>query len=763
MLVAAALIGVHLLAAHEGPRWASPLLIGDWLFTVAFALGMLLYSLDLGRWVAAPLLGLDQDRLLERLAAIGLGFGVLSTTILCLGFLRLLYPPVFLALWLAYTAWRRHQLWAIVEHGWDATAHWMRSGFPTAPNLGQRAVLVVLTVALLHVALRTMLPTSDWDAVTYHLAAPKIYLGQHMIVPLPDLPLAMAPSDEEMVLMSGLAAGTDGLGKVLMVAFTLLLGLATYGLARRLCHAAAGWIAVLALFSMVWLVGVMPLTLTDGAGSFLLVVGVIDLVAWAEGRERSRERRSDQLSGSDEPPGSASILLAPVDASGGRSGRWAWLPWGAVRSFLALTRQCEQDARAPRRGLRAERTYGGEPDTRVRVSRVPRRSLHAGSTTGTSETLALPGVPGQYRRLMRAGLLVGLAGAVKMTNLPAIPALVGTVGVLSLFAPGASARLRLGDAVVAGLVAGSAAMAAVGIWLLKSWFFFGRPLYPNSLQVSNPSQGVTIAAVPVSTGAHLRWMGETLGNFLVHQVGLLALAVVLAPLLWRRPGPRALASFLAAAMVLWLLYVPAFDPPRYYLALAALCLALAVTDIYHLGAWLRIRSEGLDWLLSAAVMLQALPVLTVGLSELHDPDLLLVARGGISRYTWLGAHVRPYLAEEWVNEHAAPGGTIALVNVLPGYYMNRPYLTDWYASRFARLESGPASRKAEFTLWCGTRVRYAVFDRGDGVPDFYSNNIIRPLSSFAWTRAPGLAAHALYSAHGVDVLMVSPCAASHGR
>ena len=363
---------------------------------------------------------------------------------------------------------------------------------------------------------------------------------------------------------------------------------------------------------------------------------------------------------------------------------------------------------------------------------------------------------------MRAGLLVGLAGAVKMTNLPAIPALVGTVGVLSLFAPGASARLRLGDAVVAGLVAGSAAMAAVGIWLLKSWFFFGRPLYPNSLQVSNPSQGVTIAAVPVSTGAHLRWMGETLGNFLVHQVGLLALAVVLAPLLWRRPGPRALASFLAAAMVLWLLYVPAFDPPRYYLALAALCLALAVTDIYHLGAWLRIRSEGLDWLLSAAVMLQALPVLTVGLSELHDPDLLQVARGGISRYTWLGAHVRPYLAEEWVNEHAAPGGTIALVNVLPGYYMNRPYLTDWYASRFARLESGPASRKAEFTLWCGTRVRYAVFDRGDGVPDFYSNNIIRPLSSFAWTRAPGLAAHALYSAHGVDVLQVSPCGASHG-
>ncbi|HVA91737.1 MAG TPA: glycosyltransferase 87 family protein, partial [Chloroflexota bacterium] len=432
----------------------------------------------------------------------------------------------------------------------------------------------------LHVALRTMLPTSDWDAVTYHLAAPKIYLGQHMIVPLPDLPLAMAPSDEEMVLMSGLAAGTDGLGKVLMVAFTLLLGLATYGLARRLCHAAAGWIAVLALFSMVWLVGVMPLTLTDGAGSFLLVVGVIDLVAWAEGRERSRERRSDQLSGSDEPPGSASILLAPVDASGGRSGRWAWLPWGAVRSFLALTRQCEQDARAPRRGLRAERTYGGEPDTRVRVSRVPRRSLHAGSTTGTSETLALPGVPGQYRRLIRAGLLVGLAGAVKMTNLPAIPALVGSAGMLCLLAPGAPIGRRLWAAIVVGFISGSVAMAAVGIWLLKSWYFFGNPLYPNSLQVSGPTQGGGSGPVSPSVAAHVHWMLDTLNDFLIHHVGLIALALVFTPLLWRRSGTRALSIFLIVAQVLWLLYVPYFGLPRYYLGLAALILALAVPVIY---------------------------------------------------------------------------------------------------------------------------------------------------------------------------------------
>src|SRR6185437_14305927 len=46
-------------------------------------------------------------------------------------------------------------------------------------------------------------------------------------------------------------------------------------------------------------------------------------------------------------PGSASILLALVDAPGIPSSRYAWLPWEAGTSSLPLARQCERDARAP--------------------------------------------------------------------------------------------------------------------------------------------------------------------------------------------------------------------------------------------------------------------------------------------------------------------------------------------------------------------------------------------------------------------------------
>ncbi|MGH2391455.1 MAG: hypothetical protein ACRDIE_24940 [Chloroflexota bacterium] len=461
LLLCAALIALHILAVAEGPHWASPLLLGDWLFTVAFALAVLLYSLDLGRLLGHSLLGLDDDALLESLAALGLGFGLLFTAILCLGFARLLYGPILLAVWLLYTVIRRRELAARLQGTVEGVVQWARAGMPTASAISMRVVLVVVAVSLLHLVLRTMLPVSDWDAVTYHLAAPKIYLAQHMIVPLPDLPLAMAPSGEEMVLMAGLAAGTDSLGKVLMAAFCLLLGLAGYALARRLCSAAAGWIAALAVFTMEWLVLVMPLTLTDGVGAFLLVTGAADLRAWAER-------------------------------------------------------------------------------------------------------------PMQSRRLIRAGLLIGLAGACKATNLPAIAALVGTVGLLTFAAPSASIGPRLRASVWNCLLAGGSAMIAVSPWLLKSWYFFGNIFYPNSLVVNHPGSGGGASVVTPGSSDHLRWMLDTLGSFMVGHVGVLSLGLILWPLLRMRVGARAVAIFLAACLVLWLLYVPVFEPPRYYLGLAAL-------------------------------------------------------------------------------------------------------------------------------------------------------------------------------------------------
>src|SRR5579871_98847 len=95
-LIGALVIAVHLLVRTEGPRWASPLVMGEWLFTVCLAVAILIVALALGRTLARPLLGQD-DALADQFAALGIGVGSLSLGMLSLGVLHLYYPPLILA------------------------------------------------------------------------------------------------------------------------------------------------------------------------------------------------------------------------------------------------------------------------------------------------------------------------------------------------------------------------------------------------------------------------------------------------------------------------------------------------------------------------------------------------------------------------------------------------------------------------------------------------------------------------------------------
>src|SRR5579871_3649838 len=208
------LIGIHLLALRRGPAWISPLLIGDHLFDLAFALTILWYCLALGRKVGRPLLRLDADGFSDGLAALGLGLVTLSLALLALGFLHLYYGAVLLAATLALTWWLWPELAGSSRRVVDGLACWARDGFATAPSFGQRLVLLVLVLTLLLVLIRATLPATpttsgiEWDALAYHLAAPKIYLAAHAFVPRPDLTLANAPSGGDLLYIVGLAAGT---------------------------------------------------------------------------------------------------------------------------------------------------------------------------------------------------------------------------------------------------------------------------------------------------------------------------------------------------------------------------------------------------------------------------------------------------------------------------------------------------------------------------------------------------------------------------
>ena len=661
--VIAVACATHAYVLSRGPRWTSPLLQGEWLFNVAATGCLFLFCAALGRRISGPLRRLERRSLDDGLATLGLGLGALSTAVLCAGLMQIYYRPVLLICFAGAVVWLRGDIVYILLRSWRSIRAWRREGLATTPEIGQRAILALLAATSLYVFMRSMLPLTDWDAVTYHVASVKLYLAHHGVFPLPDMPLAGGPSSVEMLFLLGLAAGTDGLGKVLNIGFAVLLCLSIFALARRLSGRVAGWQAVLLFATSFWMIAVLPLTLVDFASAFLLVAAVDDGAAWAE--------------------------------------------------------------------------------------------RFASTTEGSRPSMADP-------LLLRCGLLIGCAAATKLSMLVALPvAGCSTLAVAMIYGDRRWLR-RAGDACGICVLFSAAALAPVAPWLVKSWAFFGNPLYPfSTLVVSNPSHGITVDSTAPSSIDHFTWILTSIGDFLFYHVSALTLVLPLAVIVLRRPGQRFTLLFLVTGLIGWFLYVPYFEPPRYYLGLDGLAQAMSVGTLYAIAPSDRRANVARSVGVFCYLLWRAWPNLLIGLGMMQQCLLGQVVRGEISRYDYLAGQVRAYVAEIWVNKNAPRHAVIGTAGLLTGYYLDRTYLNDWYDTRLDRLDSGGVAMQAEFQAWCAAGVRLVILDRGFGGPGFDAAGV-RPPQAFAWLHTPGLDARALFSQNGVDVLSVDPCRATAG-
>ena len=148
-------------------------------------------------------------------------------------------------------------------------------------------------------------------------------------------------------------------------------------------------------------------------------------------------------------------------------------------------------------------------------------------------------------------------------------------------------------------------------------------------------------------------------------------------------------------------------------------------------------------------------ILSVGLVQRAGAFDLL--SGGLSRQQFLVQRVRPYRSMDWVNEHAGGTTEVVTVNTSLGYYLQEPYLSDWFGERLSQLQAGGDAMRSQLTSWCAANVGVAVLNRG--VHEYNSDSAadIRPRSSFPWLGTPGLGARLLFSWRGVDVIAVHPC------
>ncbi len=371
------------------------------------------------------------------------------------------------------------------------------------------------------------------------------------------------------------------------------------------------------------------------------------------------------------------------------------------------------------------------------------------------------------RLLIRAGLLIGFAVSFKLTSGPGIPAAILIVCGGLLLRRDVPILVRLSVAIRAAILVGVAAVLPVAPWLIKNRIWFHNLLYPaanldNGGNCTVSANGCTAISSGAGGGAlahaatHLWWMIATTGGLYWNFVGPLCLAILVLPAM--RVARPALC-FLVVGAALWLWLVPLFYPPRYWLAMVAMAAALSAVGLGEISRRFGLRPRLFDTLLVLFLLPASLFTLLIALGLAQRSDAFDLATGKISPYTFLADRVRPYRAIDWVNTHTSPGTEIAMVNSSMGYYLQRPYLNDWFGSRFQQLESGGAARQAVLAQWCAVGVRFAVFNHADHEYNADDAAGIHPLSHYAWTRVPGLVQKVAFSWRGVDVLAVTPCRA----
>ena len=271
------------------------------------------------------------------------------------------------------------------------------------------------------------------------------------------------------------------------------------------------------------------------------------------------------------------------------------------------------------------------------------------------------------RRAAPTGLALGAALAMKYTAAPAAAVVLLVLAWRTLEDRG------LRHLVPAGLIAGALLLLPVAPWWIRNLLDGLHPLFPYA---GWEGADGFVFAWPAKYGLghdlvhllRLPWdlvfSAETtsfafLGR--VHPAWLLFLPGLVWVALWER-RERLLAVASALGLVGWFLgvqWIRHLLPLAPVLAVGASLAAERLPDSVMRVAWI-------TWLL-------LLPPQTLDLVK-RAAELGPVVTGQQSRDEWLTQEIPAYEAIHWVNEHTAPGDTVALLFAGPTYLVQRPTL-----------------------------------------------------------------------------------------
>ena len=213
------------------------------LLALPISITLILICAAFGRKLLAFLRVKMEGALEESVFGVALGFGVVAYLILGIGLLGLLRAEALGVLMILIGVWSVREFVAILFELVQGARSWAGR---RSDKVGQVVLFAVAAAGAL-VLLRSLAPPSalDWDALSYHLAVPKIYLRHHKIIYVPFTSHSNLPFLLEMLYTLGLSFGSIGAAKLFHFATYAVSALAVYSLSRRHLNAGIGRLAAL--------------------------------------------------------------------------------------------------------------------------------------------------------------------------------------------------------------------------------------------------------------------------------------------------------------------------------------------------------------------------------------------------------------------------------------------------------------------------------------------------------------------------------------
>lgn len=146
-----------------------------------------------------------------------------------------------------------------------------------------------LAALLACIALLAAVPPVDRDALTHHLAVPKLYLQHGGIYEIPEVPFSYYPMNLDLLYLAALYIGNDILPKYIHFAFALLTSVLLYRYLRKnLDNAAYALLGCLLFLSLPVIVKLSVTVYVDLGLIYFSTAALLQIFRWAESGFRIR-------------------------------------------------------------------------------------------------------------------------------------------------------------------------------------------------------------------------------------------------------------------------------------------------------------------------------------------------------------------------------------------------------------------------------------------------------------------------------------------